>query len=117
MESELGSAEWFSVESKKLLRRIGMAALEALAFGASVLFHVGMQRAINGVIPDGYHYVHELLEGVVATVFGLIYVVIAIDTLIIFIPAFEGMKNLIEGKSRRVEPIQKELFSDTKTTE
>ncbi|HTM14557.1 MAG TPA: hypothetical protein VL127_16660, partial [Bryobacteraceae bacterium] len=110
---EVGSAEWFSIESKKRLRRVAMAGVEAVAFGASVSFHLVMRYAINNILPEGYAYVHKFLEAFVVLVFSLIYVAIAVDTAVIF-PALQVVKDLMEGKH---EPIQENLFRDTETTD
>jgi hypothetical protein len=107
---QVGSAEWFSIESRKLLRRIGMAGLEALAFGASVLFHLVMRFAIREILPSGYSYVQSFLEAVVVLLFSMIYIAIGVDTVVIFIPALQGLKDFVEGNNA---PVQENLFSDS----
>jgi hypothetical protein len=111
MDSELGSAAWFSDEARKRLRRIGMVGIEALAFGSCILFHLGMAYGLNRIISSDYKYLHKFLDGAVILVFSSIYLAIAIDTLVIFVPALGGLKHLVEGTHKaKNEPIQEALF-------
>ncbi len=80
---------------------IGLAAIQALAFGASVLMHLGMGYALGRILPENYHYLRRFLEGAIALVFSLIYLAIAVETLVIFVPALGGVKDLIEGRGRK----------------
>jgi len=93
----VGSAEWFSEEWRRWFRRIAVAVIQGAAFGISVLIHYGMRLGIERVIPKDWEYLMGFLHGTLGLVFSAIYLAIAIDTLVIFIPAFEGLKSLIDG--------------------
>lgn len=112
---EIGSAEWLDHEAKKKLRRMGMACIEALAFGLAVLLHLGMRYAIGAILRGEYQYVQKFLESVVVLVFSAIYVSIAVDTVVIFIPALKVLKDIAEGDYHG-KPIQGELFSGSEET-
>jgi hypothetical protein len=109
MDSDVGSAEWFSREASARLRMVGMAVIQAIAFGACLLLHLGMGYGLGRILPEDYHYLHRFLQGVLALMFSAMYLAIAVDTMVIFIPALGGLKDFVDGKKQNdviAKPIQ-----------
>lgn len=89
-----------------------MAGLEAVAFGSIVLFHWAMGYGVSFIITDDYKYFHSLLNAVIVLVFGTIYMVIALDTLVIFVPVASSVTRYLDArpKNEPPEPVQGKLF-------
>ena len=85
-----------------------------MAFGSCILLHLGMAYGLVRIIPPDYHYLHKLLEAVIVLIFSAIYLAIAVDTLVIFLPALGWLKDAIDGKKRSdAKAVQTSFFNGT----
>lgn len=115
-QEETGSAEWFNKEWKRWFRRITIAIIQSVSFVIMVGLHMGMEYGLELVIPPTWQNFHGLLRGAIGLVFSAIYLGIAIDTLVIFVPGLNLLKEFLDGtRFSNVEVVQ--TRTDTQPSE
>jgi len=92
---EAGSAEWSSSETRRWFRRTWVAIVQAASFLVMVGLHRAMEWGLDLVIPSEWIYFRGFQRGAIGLIFTGIYLSIAIDTLVIFVPALDMIKRVI----------------------